>query len=253
MLISDMTWTDLHPGPEDHVVVPVGALEPHGPHLPLGSDTVISDHFARRLATSIGGHVAPTIGYGVATPTQRLGGTFPGIISITGTTFTILVNDILASLARHGYRRLVLVNSAIDNISFLCEAARELTERFPSAQVMIVNWWDVVGEGFRDALARETGTARTDDHHAGMVESSLVMHISPHTVRPEHVPSDGGLEQPRRISYHLYPQPADTATSSGIVYTAAHASAELGERVADQVARQLTDAVRREFAAPLPS
>lgn len=253
MLISDLTWPDLHPSPDGHVIVPVGALEPHGPHLPLGSDTVISDHFAHRLAAVIGGHIAPTIGYGVATPTQRLGGTFPGVISITGYTFTALVTEVLASLARHGYRRVIIVNSAIDNLAFLCEAARALTEHTPGARVMIVNWWDVVGEDFRDDLAHETGTARADDHHAGMVESSLVMHISPHTVRPERLPADGGTEQPRRIRYHLYPQPADTTTSSGIVYTAAHASADLGERVANQVARQLADAVCREFAAPLPS
>ncbi|MEU4359956.1 creatininase family protein [Streptomyces virginiae] len=253
MLISDMTWPDLNPGPDTHVIVPVGALEPHGPHLPLGSDTMISDHFARRLAAAVHGHVAPAIGYGVATPGQRLGGTFPGVISITGATFTALITDILTVLARHGYRRLVLLNSAIDNIAFLCEAARHLTEHAPGARVMIVNWWDVVGEDFRNDLAHETGTARADDHHAGMVESSLVMHISPHAVRPDRLPADGGIEQPRRISYHLYPQPADTTTSSGIVYTAAHASAELGKRVANQVAQQLADAVLHEFAAPLPS
>ncbi|MFF2792866.1 creatininase family protein [Streptomyces sp. NPDC058049] len=253
MLISDLAWPDLQPGPEDHVILPVGALEPHGPHLPLGSDTMISDHFARRLAHDIGGRVAPTLGYGVATPSQRLGGTFPGVISISGDTFTAVVTEVLASLVRHGYRRLLLVNSAIDNISFLCEAARDLTERSPGVRVMIVNWWDVVGEDFRNALARESGTARQDDHHAGMVESSLVMHISPHAVRTDRLTADGGVEQPRRISYQLYPQPADTATSSGIVYTAAGAGAGVGERVADQVARQLADAVRREFAAPLPS
>ncbi|WP_073227255.1 creatininase family protein [Streptomyces sp. NBRC 110465] len=253
MLISDMTWPDLNPGPDTHAIIPVGALEPHGPHLPLGSDTMISDHFARRLAAAVAGHVAPAVGYGVATPAQRLGGTFPGVISITGATFTALVTDVLTALARHGYRRLILLNSAIDNIAFLCEAARHLTENTPGARVMIVNWWDVVGEDFRNALAHETGTARADDHHAGMVESSLVMHISPHTIRRDRLPADGGAEQPRRISYHLYPQPADTTTSTGIVYTAAHASPELGERVADQVAHQLADAVLREFAAPLPS
>ncbi|MER6445433.1 creatininase family protein [Streptomyces venezuelae] len=253
MLIGDMTWPDLNPGPDTHVIIPVGALEPHGPHLPLGSDTMISDHFTHRLAAAIDGHVAPTLGYGVATPGQRLGGTFPGVISITGATFTALVTDILTALARHGYRRLILLNSAIDNIAFLCEAARHLTEHLPGARVMIVNWWDVVGEDFRNALAEETGTARADDHHAGMVESSLVMHISPHTVRPDRLPADGGTEQPRRISYHLYPQPADTTTSTGIVYTAAHADPELGKRVADQVAQQLANAVLREFTAPVPS
>lgn len=116
-----------------------------------------------------------------------------------------------------------------------------------------MNWWDVVGEGFRDALAAETGTERRDDHHAGMVESSLVMHISPHAARPDRLPADGGLEQPRRISYHLYPPPADTATSAGIVYSAARATADFGKYIAEQVARELTDAVRREFNAPLPS
>lgn len=253
MLIGDMTWPDLAPAPDDFAVVPVGALEPHGPHLPLSSDTVISEHFARHLGDDLGAHIAPAIGYGVATPAQRLGGTFPGAISITGTTFTALITEILTSLAGHGYRRLILLNSAIDNISFLCEAAREVTGRVPRSRVMIVNWWDVVGEGFRDALAAETGTERRDDHHAGMVESSLVMHISPHAARPDRLPADGGLEQPRRISYHLYPPPADTATSAGIVYSAARATADFGKYIAEQVARELTDAVRREFNAPLPS
>ncbi|WP_369780147.1 creatininase family protein [Streptomyces sp. R33] len=253
MFISDMTWPDLTPGPGDHVIVPIGTLEPHGPHLPLGSDTMISDHFALRLADDIGGHIAPTISYGVATPTRRVGGAFPGIINITGSTFTTLVTEILACLAQHGYRRVVLLNSAIDNLSFLCEAARELTNRAPDVRIMIVSWWDVVGEDFRDALAEETGTARRDDHHAGMVESSLVMHISPHTIRPDRLPGDGGTEHPRRISYHVYPQPADTTTTRGIVYTAAHSSAELGKYVADQVTRELANAVRREFAAPIPS
>ncbi|MFE4632300.1 creatininase family protein [Streptomyces sp. NPDC056773] len=253
MLIGDMTWPDLNPGPGTHVIIPVGALEPHGPHLPLGSDTMISVHFAHRLAAAVDGHVAPPLGYGVATPGQRLGGTFPGVISITGATFTALVTDIITALAMHGYARLILLNSAIDNIAFLCEAARHLTEHLPGTQVMIVNWWDVVGEDFRNALADETGIARADDHHAGMVESSLVMHISPHTVRPDQLPADGGAEQPRRIRYHFYPQPTDTATSTGIVYTAAHAAPELGKRIADQVAWQLAAAVRHEFTAPLPS
>ncbi|MFG3099369.1 creatininase family protein [Streptomyces sp. NPDC048182] len=252
MLIGDMTWPDLNPGPGTHVIIPVGALEPHGPHLPLGSDTMISDHFAHRLAASVDGHVAPALGYGVATPGQRLGGAFPGVISISGATFTALATDILTALTRDGYRRLILLNSAIDNIAFLCEAARHLIEHVPAARVMIVNWWDVVGEDLRDALADETGTARADDHHAGMVESSLVMYISPHAVRFDRLPADGGAEQPRRIGYHLYPQPADTTTSTGIVYTAAHAGPELGKRVADRVAEQLADAVRREFTAPLP-
>ncbi len=250
MLLGDMTWPDFqrraHGG---YAIVPIGALEPHGPHLPLASDTMISEHFAARLAHDLGGFITPSIGYGIATEPYRLGGTFPGVISISGTTFTNLIADVLCSLADHGVRRFVVVNSAIDNTAFLREAARAFTDRVEDARVMIVAWWDVVGEDFRDALAAETGVARRDDHHAAMVESSLVMHIAPGAVQPDKLTTASG-HQPRRMSYHVYPLPPAAATETGIVYTADKASAHLGERIADQVAHQLEAAVRLEFNDP---
>ncbi|MFC9965125.1 creatininase family protein [Nocardia ignorata] len=248
MLLAEMTWPDFddraHQG---RAILPIGAVEPHGPHLPLGADTMISDYFARRLAADIDALIVPSIGYGVATPSQRLGGTFPGVIAVSGSTFTLLVTEIASALAEHGVRQLVIVNSAIDNLSFLCETARIVTAAHPGTQVMIVHWWDVVGEGFRNALATETGVARGDDHHAGMVESSLVMHVAPDTTRPELIDTDSTGLGARRFSYDVFPLPADAATPSGIVYTAHTASAEIGVRVADQVALEMAAAVRLEF------
>lgn len=256
MLLGEMTWPafdDATHDPDQAIstaggvaIVPVGAVEPHGPHLPLAADTMISDYFADRLARDLpGALIAPTLGYGVATPPQRLGGEFPGVLNLSGEVFTRLVIEVLTGLARHGLRRLVVVNSAIDNISFLCEAARIVTAAIPGTRVMIVNWWDVVGEDFRDALAAETGVPRDVDHHAGMVESSLVMHIAPHTTSPAPTGPAGG--PPRRFAYHLFPLPAGTATADGVVYTAKGSSPAIGERVAEQVARRLTDAVRQEM------
>lgn len=248
MLLGDLPWPDYAERARDsYAVLPVGAVEPHGPHLPLASDTMISEYFAGRLAADLGGLVTPPIGFGVATPPYRLGGNFPGVLAITAATFTDLIGDVLASLVRDGLRKFVIVNSAIDNVSFLCEAGRLLTEAVPDARVMIVNWWDVVGERFRDDLAAETGVARRDDHHAAMVESSLVMHIAPATVRPDQLAAYQPDETPRRMRYHVYPLPPDATTPSGVVYTAKAASAEIGARVADQVTRHMTAAVRLEF------
>ncbi|QFG23730.1 creatininase family protein [Actinomadura sp. WMMB 499] len=248
MLLGEMSWPDLQSRTHDaFAVVPVGAVEPHGPHLPLASDTMISDYFAGRLAQQINGLVTPSIGYGVATPPQRLGGDFPGVINISGQTFTHLINDVLTALARHGMRKFVIVNSAIDNIGFLCESARILTSDMPDARVMIVNWWDVVGEEFRNRLAAETAVDRADDHHAAMVESSLVMHIAPHAVQPDRTPASPTRPPARRINYHMFPIPTDVATESGVVYTAAEADARLGERVAERVAHEMAAAVRLEF------
>ncbi|MFF0546718.1 MULTISPECIES: creatininase family protein [Nocardia] len=247
MLLTEMTWHDFDTRRQRGLVVlPIGAVEPHGPHLPLGADTMISDYFAQRLAADLDATIAPSIGYGVATPPQRLGGVFPGVLAVTGSTFTLLVTEILTALAEHGARQVVIVNSAIDNLSFLCEAARIVTTAFGDARIMIVAWWDVVGEPFRNALAAETGVARTDDHHAGMVESSLTMHIAPAATRAGLAATDPVVSTARRFSYDVFPLPPDAATGSGIVYTAHKASAEIGARVADQVAREMAAAVRLE-------
>lgn len=256
MLLGDMSWPDFQRDAHNgYAIVPIGAMEPHGPHLPLASDTMISEYFAARLARDLardlGGFITPPIGYGVATEPYRLGGTFPGVVSVSGTTFMNLVGDVLSSLAANGVRRFVIVNFAIDNVSFLCEAARAFTETAQDAQVMIVAWWDVVGEQFRDDLAAETGVARQNDHHAAMVESSLVMHIAAHAVQPGQLTEAGRAErEPRRMRYHVYPLPPDATTETGIVYTAERASAAIGRRVADQVADNLEAAVRLEFDAP---
>ncbi|MFC0861698.1 creatininase family protein [Sphaerimonospora cavernae] len=254
MLLGDLPWPDFAARVrDDYTIIPVGAVEPHGPHLPLASDTMISEYFARRLAPALGGYVTPSIGYGIATPPYRLGGDFPGVINISGATFMHLITDVLSSLARYGARKYVIVNSAIDNVSFLCEVARLLRESVPDARVMVVNWWDVVGERFRDELARETGVERRDDHHAAMVESSLVMHIAPDAVHPDRIPclpARADQREPRRMRYHVFPLPPDATTDSGIVYTARQASAELGARVADRVTQKMADAVRLEFETP---
>lgn len=249
MLLGTMSWPDFHERARDsYALLPVGAVEPHGPHLPLASDTMISEYFAGRLAHDLGAWIAPPIGYGVATPPARLGGNFPGVISISGSTFMNLISDVLASLARNGVRKFVIINSAIDNVSFLCEAARSLAEYVPDARVMIVNWWDVVGEQFRDGLADETGVAREDDHHAAMVESSLVMHVAPGAVHADKLSFRAPTgREPRRMRYHVFPLPPDAATDSGVVYTADRASADIGQRVADQVTRNMEAAVRLEF------
>ena len=247
-----MSWADFQERAGNSVcVLPVGAIEPHGPHLPLGSDTLLSDYFAARLAENLRAVVLPSVGYGVATPAFRLGGDFPGVISISGATLTGLVTDILLSLARNEVRDIVVVNSAIDNLSFLCEAAREAREHQPGLRVMIVHWWDVVGEEFRDALAAETGVARTDDHHAAMVESSLVMHVAPAAVHPELAHRDGADlaagTTVRRTRYHMFPLPPESATRTGIVYRADRACADIGRRVAAQVIRNMAEAVRLEL------
>src|SRR5438445_3348142 len=100
-------------GPAPVLLLPVGAVEPHGPHAPLGTDSIISaaicDRAARELADdpAVSVLVLPAIGYGVT----RYSAAFPGAISISEATLEALVTEICTALRDDGFGRVIIVNS----------------------------------------------------------------------------------------------------------------------------------------------
>lgn len=249
MRIADMTWQEY----DDHirrriVVLPLGSIDGHGPHLPLSADTIISTYLAERLEERLDVMVLPPLTYGVATDPPASGGRFPGVTNLRAATLTDLVLDILRASYRHGARRFVLIESHKVNLGPLREAAGLFVDGAPDARVMVVTWWDVVSEDSRNAIAAETGVPRHDDHHAAMVETSLVMHAAPHLVRRELLADD---EIPRRERYLVLPVPEDLRTKTGVVYRAAAASPVIGERLMTEIVANLVAAVTRELGEPV--
>ncbi|GGQ27966.1 creatininase family protein [Actinomadura coerulea] len=245
MRIADMTWQEYDDEIGRRIVVlPIGSIDGHGPHLPLSADTIISDHLARQLEERLDVLVLPPLTYGLATDPAASGGRFPGVTNVRAATFTNLVLDVLRASYRHGARRFVLLDSHKVNLGALREAAELFADTAPQARIMAVTWWDVVTEESRNAIAAETGVARHDDHHAAMVETSLVMHAAPHLVREELLADD---EIPRRARYFVLPVPQDLRTKTGVVYRAAAASPAIGARLMTEIVTNLVAAVAREL------
>lgn len=144
----------------DAAILPVGTVEPHGPHLPLGTDNIIPELVAEKLAEKIGAVVLPTVNYGV---TNSLHG-YPGSIRVRPEVLEELVYDILASLAFHGFKAAVVLNGHGGNTGALDGAARRawLTHRVAS---LVVDWWVVARERglTQRALGKEGGHAATDE------------------------------------------------------------------------------------------
>jgi len=109
---------------------------------------------------------------------------------------------------------------------------------------MSVTWWDVVSKQTRNQIADETGVNRQDDHHAAMVETSLVMHFAPELVRHNLIADD---DASRRARYLVIPVPDALKTRSGVVYRASAANATLGKRLVDEIISNLVAAVRMEL------
>lgn len=245
---SALNWPDYQRlVPRSILLLPIGAVETHGAHLPLNTDTIIVEYLAQRIAPHVGALVLPTIHYGVMASPIRLGGEFPGNLDLAAPTFIDHVFDLLTAAYRDGGRSFLILYATYSNGPIIHEAAKRFIATADGARVMAVSWWNLVTEETRNAIAEETGVARSEDHHSGMVETSLIMYMSPESVRTELVDDEGSA---RRVTYLVLPMPDDLATPTGIVYRARAASAEIGKRVTDEVLENLLAAVRLEFQLP---
>jgi creatinine amidohydrolase len=150
---------------------PVGAVEPHGPHAPLGTDTLISVGICERAAQRLGDAVVlPPLPFGVT----RYGAAFPGAVGISEATLRAVVLDVAAAVAAQGFRRLAIVNSHFEpeQVATLRAAAQE------------------AGALYLDLVRRANAERLTDEFrrgsgHAGRYETSLVLADAPQLVDRE--------------------------------------------------------------------
>src|SRR5215204_487335 len=121
VLMRELTWPDyVARVGEAILILPVGSTEQHGPHLPLGTDSIQVEHAAILVAEQLGAIVAPTINYGYRSAPKSGGGEiFPGTTSLSGATMIGLVRDILKAFIRHGAdRKSTRLNSSHTVISY---------------------------------------------------------------------------------------------------------------------------------------
>ena len=171
--LADMTWKAVQglPPADTVALLPVGATEAHGPHLPLASDVIISRAMARSGAQRLAGRgvqavVLPPIAYSVA----EFGGDFAGTLSISEATATALLVDVGRAVRRHGFRCFALANAHLEpaHIGTLRAAVRVLTEE-DAAPVVFP---DITR---RHIAARLSEEFRSGACHAGQYEGSIVM------------------------------------------------------------------------------
>jgi creatinine amidohydrolase len=245
MRVEDLTWSEYRDLVATAIVVlPIGAIDGHGPHLPLSTDTIISTYLAHRLDSCLDTLVLPAVPYGLKTDPPASGGEFPGVTNLRASTLTNVVLDLLRASYRHGARRFLVLDSHKANVAAVRESVDLFIDGAPGARVIAATWWDVVSEESRNKIADETGVGRRDDHHAAMVETSLVMYIAPDLVRHDLVGDD---RIPRRARYLILPVPESLKTRNGVVYRASRASPAIGERLVNEIVSNLVEAVKLEL------
>ena len=130
VFLGEMTNPEVEAFLREHqtVIVPTGSTEQHGPHGPLLTDVLIPTEVARRVAPRIGAVVAPPINYALSYP--HVG--FTGVVHIRIPTFMALIEDLCASLASIGFRRIVFLNGHYDNTYAIAYACANAADRLPA-------------------------------------------------------------------------------------------------------------------------
>jgi len=174
-----LTWEEVRDADKDRVVIlNVSATEDHGPHMPLDTDTVLGMAIANGVAQAAPDEVfvMPPVPYGFNEHHKD----FPGVIWIQPETLIAFVTDITKSLAHHGFRRILLLNSHGSNHPCLDLAARK-TVIETGIICVSASYWNLMSARINAVRKSETGGIA----HAGEFEAAMYMHLHPERVHIE--------------------------------------------------------------------
>ena len=267
-----LTWPEINEAIEANQVciVPCGAVEQHGEHLPLDVDLVCPGGIARGLGEQMPDRVLilPTVAYGYTGHVMD----FPGTINTHYETFIRQVLDVTKSLAYHGFKKIILLNGHGSNMPNLDLAARR-TNLETNAECVLIAWWHLlaIDENFMATVRDSVFPGGWS--HACELETSLYLYLSEEDVRKDkvtdHINSHHDDGNPYIWVDLLTRGPAaltswtSTYTPNGVIGEPSHATKEKGERVYVEAVKQLAGLVdffqnrprdaRRRHQSSLPS
>jgi len=248
MHLSEVSWTDADASGADLALLPVGSTEQHGPHAPLGTDALAAEAVATEGADRYDGEVivTPTIPVGVAREHRH----FAGTLWVSEDTFRAYVRETVASLASHGWDRVVVVNGHGGNVAPLRETCARLT-RDGVAYAVPFTWFDAVALADVPALDEDVRMG-----HGGPLETSLVRAIDPELVATDRFEAAsagaadgwGEWQSGTNLAY-------DSAefTDSGVVGDPGQSSEAAGQQLLDAAGEALADLLGAVLARDVDS
>jgi creatinine amidohydrolase/Fe(II)-dependent formamide hydrolase-like protein len=179
---ASMTWEEIREiaAANPLAILPIGSIEQHGPHLPVGTDSYIAKAYAEKSLEAVTSSkeflLLPQLYYALSVEHTM----YPGTITLTATTLLNVVTEIGDSLFRSGIKKLMLINGHGGNEHILHVAAREIKNRNRDMDVYILNKHRL----FADIHLSEYSI------HADNYETSLMMYLHPEKVRDQKITKD---------------------------------------------------------------
>ena len=251
----NLAWPDFEGlDPETTLaILPCGAIEQHGPHLPLAVDAIIAEEIARRAAARVTADAALLI-----LPTSQVGKStehiaYPGTLTLSAETLTRVWTETAESVARAGLRKIVFLNAHGGQPQVMEIVARDLRVRH--GMLALATSWS--SAGFPDHLVAEA--ERRHGIHGGAVETAMMLHLRPDLVAMQKAenfaPATACVAEANRRLRMVGPMQigwmAQDLHPAGVAGDATAATPELGAAISDAITRNYAERLDQAAAYPL--
>ncbi len=236
---SSRTWTDFRRPPVRAMLV-AGAIEQHGPHLPLVTDVLIPERLAQATATSAEVTLLPTLPFGARSHTRTGGGDhFPGGLFVPDRVLEDVVESVVIDAVDAGVGEVFVLSWHYENAQPLWSACRAAHAQRPKSRVTLI---DSPGDLMPSSLIDDyPGTfPGWAAEHAAVVETSLMMHLAPELVRDDSLPDK--IEYDER-PWDVWPDDGRSVPASGVFAPVTGSTAVYGARLFDSMVQGLTQVV----------
>lgn len=219
--------------PTEVGLLPIGATEQHGPHLPTGTDTIVATAFAEAVSARTGAPVLPAVAVGCSFGHgRRLAGT----LSISPEELAGVIRGIVTWAADSGLRRVLALNAHFGNAAAIAVAADHLRLGHPELRFGHIDWWAA------DPKVAAEVSADGQDVHANRAETSVMLVLAPDLVRIDRLATADDADRTEGLVFRYT---AECLSENGVTGRPSEASAGLGRRLVERTVAALSDRVER--------
>lgn len=240
--IQEMSWTefDARRKATDTVIIPTGAVEIYGPHLPMGSDSIVAEALAVRIAEKTGALVAPNIQMGESSMLMD----YPGTLTLKKSTYEAAMDDLCTALISYGFKNLMFIDGHAGNVDTVNYLARRY-QKDHGVKCGQIDWWRFAAANGNDIFELKGYMAHG---HASECGTSVLLYLRPDLVDM----SKATRVEPTSDAYQVFTDviryiPFNKKTPNAVIGDATLGSAEKGKALFEKCVERITAYMVHEF------
>ena len=240
--MDEMSWAEFDERRKqtDTILIPTGAVEIYGPHLPMGADGIAAMAIAERVAARTGALVAPLLPLGESSALTC----YPGTLTISRETFQTVINEVFLQLIQYGFKNFMFITGHAGNVDPISYYCRMYQTKY-GIKCGQVDWWRFTNTNGSDVFELKGYMAHG---HASECGTSVMLYLRPELVHME----KAVRVEPKGDAYTAYTDfvryvPFDVKTPNAIIGDATLGTAEKGKKIVEKCVDRIVEYMEYEF------